>query len=93
MTTPIERISASKKDYAYTTFTPDIEDECFICKEPYGSKDACHPIRITAYGHPISLACFQECTRRTPGKCSYGGHELPGIKLEQERDSVETVPA
>jgi hypothetical protein len=47
MSTPISWLLAPKprKGYVYTIFTPDFDDECFICMSPYTSQDSCHPIR------------------------------------------------
>jgi hypothetical protein len=61
-----------------TLITPDPEDECFICKEPFTtdpSSEACRAIRLSC-GHLVGHRCFADWLRRQPKTCPLLSHPL-----------------
>jgi hypothetical protein len=61
--------------YAYTHANAASDDECMICKEPYGN-DGCTAIRLTECGHVIGFSCFRQWLQRQPDACPYWNHKL-----------------
>ena len=85
MPIPIATLLQGPKGYAYTTLpSPDPEDLCLICKEPYNTPDGCHPIKLTSCGHIIGHECFEEWIKRSPGICPYWSHHLPEVPLPSD---------
>ena len=78
------------KKYTYKICEePNAIGDCFICREPYNTNDACRAISLSCT-HVIGDECFRKWATRFPLTCPYWNHHLPADIFEPDQHKFFT---